>query len=99
MVDGVPSEKSGTFKSNDLWQNYLVLIISTENIRIMCVSEPFKAINWPVISVSTVRLQNTLFLRLGQIRTQAGANHCPETGHFANLKISRMVDGVPSEKN
>jgi len=54
MVDGVPSEKSGTFKSNDLWQNYLVLIISTENIRIMCVSEPFKA---------SFNIQNATFLQ------------------------------------
>jgi len=41
MVEGVPSEKSVTFKSNELGKNALVLIISNQNIKIMCVSEPF----------------------------------------------------------
>jgi hypothetical protein len=37
MVEAVPSEKSVTFKSNEFGQNVLVLIISNQNIRILCV--------------------------------------------------------------
>jgi len=41
MVEAVPSEKSVTFKLNELGQNVLVLMISNQNMRILCVSEPF----------------------------------------------------------
>ncbi|KAH3692876.1 hypothetical protein DPMN_193212 [Dreissena polymorpha] len=80
MVDGVPSEKLGTFKSSEFGQNVLILIISREKIRILCVSEPFKA---------SFNIQNATILQ-----TQGAWKPCFRIGNLPNNNQQWGILGV-----